>query len=226
MIHETSGNSQAVPRTKPLLRGWLHAGAAITVLPLMVAFCLQSHTDIPRLFSLLIFSLSMLLLYSVSAIYHIFNWHGFWHNLFQTIDHANIFVLIAGTYTPICFNVLAGWQRLTFMLLIWLLAAVGVGLTIFTNINRLVRTIIYVGMGWLGLGLLPSVIGTLPWLAIALFIFGGVLYTVGGIIYATRWPNPSPRIFGFHEIFHLFVVAAGLTYVIGIWLWVMPFPRV
>jgi len=168
----------------------------------------------------------MLALYSVSAIYHIFNWRGSWHNFFQNFDHANIFLLIAGTYTPICFNVLGGWQRLAFMLLIWLLAVVGVSLTIFTNINRLVRTIIYTGMGWLGLLLLPSVIGTLPGLAVVIFIFGGVLYTLGGIVYATRWPNPSPRFFGFHEIFHLFVVAAGLTYVIGIWLWVMPFPRV
>jgi hemolysin III len=80
-------------------------------------------------------------------------------------------------------------------------------------------------MGWLSLVALPSMLNRLPWQALMMFLAGGVLYSVGAIIYALQRPNPIPRIFGFHELFHLFTIAAGIAFVLAIWLWVVPFPR-
>jgi hemolysin III len=110
--------------TKPLLRGWFHAAASVASLALTVVLCLMAHTDALRLFAVLIFSLSMVELYTVSATYHIGT--GFWSKAtarrLRALDHANIFVLIAGTYTPLCIALLTGWLRLTILVLIWGLA--------------------------------------------------------------------------------------------------------
>ncbi|MEI6043966.1 MAG: hemolysin III family protein [Chloroflexota bacterium] len=224
MVHPQEAN--AVLPGKPLLRGWFHAGAALCSLPLIVVLCWSSREDLPRLFSLLIFGLSTLALYSVSAIYHIGTWRGNWQRRLRAIDHANIFLVIAGTYTPICFNVLTAWQRNLTLITIWLLAGSGVVLALFRpSTPRWVRTGLYLGMGWVSLMILPSILGMLPWLAVFMLFLGGTLYTLGGVVYGLRWPNPFPRILGFHEIFHLFVIAGGWAFVLAIWIWVLPFPR-
>lgn len=217
----------AVAPPKPLLRGWFHAGAAIGALPLTISLCWHSRDDLPRLLSILVFCLSTFALYTVSAIYHLFNWRGFWHKFLRTFDHANIFVLIAGTYTPICFNVLPGWHRPVTLGAIWLMAAIGIVLAIFTHrIPRWLRTGLYIGMGWISLLMLPVILSVLPLTAVGMLALGGILYTLGAVVYGLRWPNPAPRYFGFHEIFHLFVIAGSAAFVLAIWFWVLPFPRI
>lgn len=213
---------------KPLLRGWFHALAAVGAVLLTAALCWQCRADVPRLFSMGIFGLSMVELYTVSALYHIGNWPPRRRAMLRAVDHSNIFILIAGTYTPLCFNVLHGWMRITLLVVIWSLASLGVGLTIFPLILRLPRWIntgLYIVMGWVAVLALPAFLQVLPWTAVAMLILGGALYTIGGIIYALRWPNPLPRILGFHEIFHLFVIAGGIAFATCVWIWALPFPR-
>jgi len=213
---------------KPLLRGWFHALAAVGAVLLTGALCWQSRADGPRLISMGVFGLSMVELYTVSALYHIGNWLPRRRAMLRAVDHANIFILIAGTYTPLCFNVLHGWVRITLLVVIWSLAALGVGLTIFPLTLRLPRWInagLYIVMGWVAVLAFPAFLQVLPWTAVATLALGGVLYTIGGIIYALRWPNPLPRILGFHEIFHLFVIAGGVAFAACIWIWALPFPR-
>ena len=122
MIQEKIRPVEPVLLKKPLLRGWFHAMAAVGAIILTVALCWMSRGDIPRMISMLIFGLSMIELYTVSAMYHIGNWPATQRRVLRTIDHANIFILIAGTYTPLCFNVLSGWFRIVMLLLIWSLA--------------------------------------------------------------------------------------------------------
>jgi hemolysin III len=216
-----------IENVKPLLRGWFHAAAALAAVALTIALCWRSSDDLPRLFSMLIFGLSMIALYTVSAIYNIGNWGGAVGRCLRSLDHANIFLLIAGTYTPICFNVLHGWVRYGLLLTIWLLAVSGVALAIFTvRVPRWVRTGLYIGMGWVGLLALPALGEALAWEALALLFLGGLFYTVGAVIYGCRRPNPFPRVFGFHEIFHLFVIAGGMAFTASIWFWALPFPRI
>ena len=211
---------------KPLLRGWLHMGAAVAACLFTVAVCWRSRADPPRLVSMLIFGLSMIELYGVSALYHIGNWTSAARGRLRALDHANIFVQIAGAYTPLCFNVLSGPTRTTILGAIWALATAGVGNAILaTHAPRWIRVGLYVGMGWIALLALPVFLAVLPWQATATLVLGGLLYTVGALVYASRWPDPYPRVWGFHEIFHAFVVAGGITFATAVWIWALPFPR-
>src|SRR5689334_7404790 len=211
---------------KPLLRGWFHALAAVAAVAITAALCWQSRADLPRLLSLAVFGLSMIELYSVSAVYHIGRWPEATRRRLRALDHANIFVLIAGTYTPLCFNVLSGWLRPTLLITIWLLAAAGVALATFTlHAPRWLTAALYVGMGWVAVLALPAFLAALSWSAVLVLVLGGLLYTAGAVVYASRRPNPFPRVLGFHEVFHLFVIAGGLAFTLAIWIWALPFPR-
>lgn len=213
-------------RPKPLLRGWFHAGAAVGALLMTTGICWRSWDDGPRLVSLLVFGLSNIALYTVSAIYHIGSWHRRGYRVLHSFDHANIFLVIAGSYTPICFNVLTDGLRLIMLSLIWVLAAAGSVVSIITiRLPRGLSAGLYIGMGWLAVLLLPIFATVLPWPPIVLLVAGGLCYTAGAIIYTLRRPDPFPRVFGFHEIFHLFVVAGGTAVAATIWFWVVPFPR-
>jgi hemolysin III len=205
---------------KPLLRGWLHALAAVAAVIFTVFLCLRSRTDLPRLLSLLIYGLSMIELYTVSALYHIGTWSQRLHAFLRALDHANIFLFIAGTYTPLCFNLLSGWLRPALLLIIWSAALLGMSLgVLILQAPRWLTAGLYVIMGWVVLVALPAFLVVVPWTAIAWLFLGGMLYTVGALIYARRWPDPFPRMFGFHELFHLFVLAGGVAFAIVVWIW-------
>ena len=230
MIQEQQKNetTEVIQKIKPLLRGWFHAGAAIAAIIVTGILCWLSRSDGPRLLSMLIFGLSMIEMYTVSAIYHIKMWSPARRRIWRAGDHANIFVLIAGTYTPLCFNVLDGWVRVALLSTIWLLAALGVGFALFSlkyTTPRWLNASLYVIMGWVVVLALPAFLSVLPWTAVATLLLGGVLYTIGAIFYALRRPNPWPRVFGYHEIFHLMVIAGSAAFVVCVWLWALPFPR-
>lgn len=215
-----------IEAVKPLLRGWFHAGGAVAAVIYTVAVAWASSGDGPRLISMLVFGLSMVELYTISAIYHLGTWSPGRNRLLRAVDHSSIFVLIAGTYTPLCFNVLDGWLRPVSLTFIWLLAAAGTLISFFaSSIRRWLGTSLYLGMGWVSIVVLPVLVASLPWPAIALLFAGGLLYTVGAVIYARKRPNPYPRIFGFHEIFHLFVIGGSIAFAITTWGWVLPYPR-
>ncbi len=223
---ENAQDTQAQLPIKPLLRGWSHAMAAVAALLVTVILCWLSRNDGARLISMLIFGLSMIELYTISALYHILPWSAAKKRVMRALDHANIFVLIAGTYTPLCFNILSGWLRLAILIAIWLLAAVGVGLSLFTlKVSRWLMAALYVGMGWVVVLALPTFLAAISWQGVATLLLGGVLYTIGALVYASKWPNPFPRVWGFHEIFHLFVIAGSVAFTVCVWVWALPFPR-
>jgi hemolysin III len=213
--------------TKPLMRGWSHALAAFASLILTIMLCWQSRADFPRQISLLIFGLSMLELYTISALYHIGRWNARPARVLRAIDHANIFVMIAGTYTPLCFNLLSGWLRVTLLIVIWTLALIGVGLAIFTlRLPRWITATLYISMGWVVALALPAFLDVIPWYGVATLLLGGVLYTLGAVVYARKRPDPFPRVFGFHEVFHLFVIAGSMAFASCIWIWALHIPRI
>ena len=213
-------------KAKPLLRGWSHAVAMVASIALTIVLCWLSREDIPRLLSMLIFGLSMIELYTVSAVYHIINWSIAKRRVWRAIDHANIFVLIAGTYTPLCFNILTGWVRETILIVIWLLALTGISLSIFKlKFSRRIITALYISIGWVAVLALPAFLAVLPWIAVATLLSGGVLYTIGAVIYARKKPDPFPKVWGYHEIFHLFVIAGSVAFAACVWIWALPFPR-
>ena len=213
-------------KVKPLLRGWLHLAAAGAAVVATVGMLLMTYHDLPRFMTLLIFGLSMVVLFAVSSVYHIGSWRGRAATMLRAFDHANIFLLIAGTYTPICAIVLEGPLRIVILAVIWLLAVVGVGSSVLTlRIPRWAMAALYLGMGWIALVPMPSLLRELPWQAVALFAAGGIAYSIGALIYALRRPNPWPRFLGFHEIFHAFTILGSAAFLIAIWSWVVPFVR-
>ncbi len=227
-MRETIRRTGAIPlvKVKPLMRGWSHAVAAVASLFLTAILCWLSRQDMPRLISMLIFGLSMVELYTVSAVYHIITWSQAKRRVLRAIDHANIFVLIAGTYTPLCFNILTGWLRVTILIVIWTLALAGIAISVFTlKFPRWVTAALYVGMGWVVVLALPAFLAALPWLAVATLLLGGILYTIGAVIYARKKPDPFPAVWGYHEIFHLFVILGSAAFVVCVWIWALPFVR-
>ncbi len=211
---------------KPFLRGWSHAAASAGAGAATLALCLRCLDDPPRIASMLVYGVSMCALFAVSAVYHLGSWPPALRARLRGLDHASIFGLIAGTFTPIAFNVLGSWERVGILVAIWAQAAIGVASTVITlPRSRWTRTALYLAMGWTAALAAPSLLRALPPSAIAMLLAGGLAYSAGALVYALRRPNPFPRVFGFHEVFHVFVIAGTSAFVAAIWVWVVPFPR-
>ena len=212
--------------TRPLLRGYLHAGAAVAAAVGGSYLVAQSGDDRPRQLSLVVYGAALTLLFAFSAAYHVRTWTPARRVILRRIDHANIFILIAATYTPLAFNLLSGWWRVGVLGATWGVALVGVGIAVTGNrLGRWARTGLYVGLGWVALPSVGQMAAVLPWTGIGLIITGGALYSVGAVLYAGRRPDPWPRVFGYHEVFHVLTVAAAAVFYVVILVFVLPAPR-
>lgn len=192
---------------RPLLRGTMHLGMAILapfglVLLLLIA-------DSPRGYvGASIFAASLILLYTTSASYHLVPWPLRARRVVKRLDHSMIFALIAGTYTPFCLIVLGNGWGITMLALVWTFAGLGMLLHIFwPDAPRWLGIALYMAVGWLGVIPAYEVATRMHVGAIATLMIGGLLYTIGAAVYALKRPNPLPRYFGFHEVFHVFVIA-------------------
>lgn len=167
------------------------------------------------IFSLSIFAVSMLLLYSASTIYHTFNISEKSNRVLRKLDHIMIYVLIAGSYTPVCLITLQGAGGTTLFLLVWGVALLGILQCIFfINCPKWVSAILYIAMGWLCVFSFGDIVALLNHNAFCWLLAGGIIYTVGGIIYACKFPvfNRLHKNFGSHEIFHCFVLAGSMCH--------------
>ena len=211
---------------RPLLRGYIHAGAAVVAAVGGTYLVVLSSGDRPRQLSMLVYGAGLTVLFAVSALYHLHTWTPDRRAILRRIDHANIFVLIAATDTPLALNLLSGWWRVGILGAVWGAALVGVvAAAAGMQLRRWVRAGLYVGMGWIALAALGQISAALPWPAIGLLITGGVLYSAGALLYARRWPDPWPRVFGYHEVFHLLTIAAAVAFYVVVLLYVLPAPR-
>lgn len=163
--------------------------------------------------SALIYALSLTTLYGASSAYHRLGrtvWSQRW---LRRVDHATIYVLIAGSYTPICLLVLEGATRWTLLGGVWLAAAVGVAIKLVRfDASHWLGSVLYGAMGWAALVALPQLVTRVPAWVLALIVAGGVVYGLGALVLARRWPDPRPRVFGYHEIWHAMVVVAGICH--------------
>ncbi|HEX5571019.1 MAG TPA: hemolysin III family protein, partial [Ktedonobacterales bacterium] len=185
MMEKTREVERALP-AKPLMRGYLHAAAALAAIICTIILAALSAADRPKQISLLVYGASSILLFGWSALYHLGNWSPRVRNLFRRVDHANIFILIAGTYTPIAFNLLSGAARVALLVIIWSLAALGMlAAAPALRIPRQVMAGLYIAMGWVALGFLPQIAAAIGAPALALLGVGGLLYTLGALAYAS-----------------------------------------
>ncbi|MEI6226122.1 MAG: hemolysin III family protein [Deltaproteobacteria bacterium] len=205
----------APPRQKPLLRGVSHQIAAGVAMAGFVALLLVAPGPRARV-GALVYGLSLVGLFSVSALYHRPTWSPRARLWMRRLDHSAIFLLIAGTFTPIC--LLVGDRRAHVMLaVVWVGAGLGIlRALLWPRAPRALATGLYLMLGWAAVPLVPAMYRAIGPVSLGLLAGGGLLYSIGAVIYATRRPDPFPRVFGYHEVFHALVVAAaGLHFAVA-----------
>lgn len=167
--------------------------------------------------SAVVYALGLVALFGVSGWYHRGRWGPAARRRMKRLDHATIFVMIAGSYTPLCLLVLRGWVATALLISVWAGAVVGMFLAWQTGYRLgIVRNSLYIGLGWVSLVAAPQLAARLDSWHLWLIAIGGILFTIGAITLATRWPNPSPRVLGYHEVWHLLVVAAVVCHAVAI----------
>lgn len=191
-------------------RGLMHGTAAVASIVGAVLITALARGGFGARMSLLIFGLSLIGLYTVSALYHSIPWKAVWKDRMQRLDHTMIHILVAGTMTPIAFIVLDGWVR-------WITLAVQWGIVISGTVQKFARKnpsrrlsiALSTTQGWLAVMLMWPLAQRLPWTALFLIFLGGVFYTGGMVAMVTGWPRLWPRVFSAHEVFHVFVIAGS-----------------
>jgi hemolysin III len=212
----TGSVRETVEEAKPRLRGWLHAASAPVTLAAGVVLVVLSPTASTRVGSA-VFAASALVLFTVSGVYHRGTWSPRAWRFLRRFDHANIFLLIAGSYTPFTLLLLHGTERVVLLTVVWSGALAGVLFRVFWNdAPRWLYTPIYVALGWTAVFFAPHFVRSAGTAVLVLMAVGGALYTLGGLVYGFRRPDPSPRWFGFHEVFHSLTVAAFATHYVGV----------
>ena len=202
---------ETVTEQKPRLRGWLHLGMTPVVLIGGVLLVVLAATVAGRIGSA-VWLAGALLLFGTSAAYHLGDWKPATRAALRRWDHANIFVFIAATYTPLALTMLPTAEATKLLVLIWSVGVVGLVVRVFWHTApRWLDVACYLGMGWAGIAWLPAFWAQSP-LVVLLIALGGLFYTVGALIYARKLPNPSPAWFGFHEVFHACTIAAALAH--------------
>ncbi|WP_380285636.1 hemolysin III family protein [Kitasatospora purpeofusca] len=202
--------------SKPKWRGWLHAGMFPATVAAGIALILLAEPG-PARIACAIYSVSAWLLFGVSAIYHRFHWGPRGDAILRRLDHANIFLIIAGTYTPFTVLLLDGTDRKVLLWAVWGGALAGIAFRVFwVGAPRWLYTPIYLALGWAAAFFLPDFLRAGGVAVLVLMIVGGVLYSIGGVVYGLKRPNPSPHWFGFHEVFHAFTLGAFIAQYIGV----------
>ncbi|MEB4615732.1 PAQR family membrane homeostasis protein TrhA, partial [Leucobacter sp. M11] len=212
--HPAAHGDEAAPpaeEVKPTWRGWIHAGTfPVTIIAGIVLIALADGAV--ATWAAVVFTLSSMLLFGISALYHRFNWQPKTKRMLKRFDHANIFLLIAGTYTPIALLTLPREQGLILLVSVWAGALLGVGFRVFwLGAPRWLYVALYLALGWAAVMFIPDIFRVNA-AAMVLVVVGGLMYTVGAIVYGTKKPNPVPGVFGFHEIFHTLTVLAFLCH--------------
>lgn len=200
---------------RPRLRGMMH----LVMVPVaaIMAIALFAEASGPGRVTGGIFGILLVGLYSVSGSYHVPAWTGRVRMMWGRADTAMIVLFIAGTFTPIAFHALDGAWRVWSLVLAWLVAVVGAALAVSPlTAPRWLRTVGYLAIGWLMVVPFFKIAAALPATGTALIVAGGLLYTIGGVVYATQKPDPAPLWFGFHEVFHLLVVGASVCHYVAI----------
>ncbi len=206
--------TETIKAVKPRFRGVSHEWAFFLSIGLGVALLAWADTTL-KLVAVLIYSISLCGLFGTSALYHRINWRtSKARMLMRRLDHSMIFLLIAGTVTPFALLTMSGTWSTAILISVWTAATLGIVIElIWTSSPKWVSALIYVAVGWIGVVAFPHIIGTAGIWAGLLVAAGGLLYTAGAVVYATGRPDPNPAMFGYHEIFHLFVIgAAGLHF--------------
>jgi hemolysin III len=215
--------AEAIAAVKPKLRGVSHEWAFFMSLGFGVALIVLAETPEATL-AVAIYAVSLSALFGTSALYHRVDWkRPQVRQWMRRLDHSMIFFLIAGTYTPFALLVLDGTLAMAILAVVWIGAILGAIVEmIWIDHPKWASALIYLSLGWVAVATFPELWSSLGPGGTLLVAFGGLLYTAGAVVYAIQRPNPSPATFGYHEIFHLFVIAAAIAHFTAVAFFALP----
>jgi hemolysin III len=206
----------------PMLRGVSHALAVPVALAAAAILVAVAQPGAARI-AALVYGAGMCVLFAGSALFHRLQCGPQVRSLLARIDHSAIYIFLAASYTPVALLVLEDWERATVLAVVWAGAFGGVALSVaWVTAPRLLFTITYLMFGWIAVLVSPRLFSLLDTTPLMLFLAGGVLYSAGAVVYATKRPDPWPTTFGFHEVFHALVIAAAVTHFVAMAGWVIP----
>ena len=218
----SSGSDLADPPVKPRLRGVLHQWAffvSLAVAPVLILAAEGSRATV----AFAVYAAAVSGLFGASALYHRVTWSPSKRRWLRRLDHSMIFVLIAGTYTPFALLVLDGTVATVVLAVVWGGAVGGVILKLaWIDAPKWLVAGVYVALGWVAVVAMPQLFERAGVAATTLILVGGLLYTVGAVIYALRRPDPAPAVFGYHEVFHTLVIAAAVSHYVAVGAFVAP----
>lgn len=214
-------------RLREPVNGLTHLGAAVAAAVGLGILVYLARASVPRLVSLLVYGATLVLMFSASAAYHLVSAGPRVTLWLRKLDHSAIYLLIAGTYTPICLRFFDGFWRVGLLGVVWGLAFLGVGVKLFIiRAPRWLTAAVYLAMGWLSLSAIQEILLSLPPGALAWLLAGGLFFTGGAIVYVLKKPDLFPGVFGFHEIWHIFVILGALSHFVLMAAYVAPGPPV
>ena len=204
-------------KKKPLLRGYFHEWMFFISIGACIPLISKS-TNPNELIATIVYSIGIFMMFGFSALYHRINWRPKVLKVMRRLDHSSIFIMIAGSFTPICLLVLPDKLGLQLLLIIWIIAGIGIIQTVlFTNTPRMVRAGIYLIAGYMAIPYLSVLSSVMGFTNYALTLAGGTIYSVGAIGYGLKFPDFSPKYFGYHEFFHILVSVAAILHFIVIY---------
>jgi hemolysin III len=205
------------------VNGLSHLAAAVVALAGVIALLVTGRSTVGKEISLLIYGCTLVLLFSASATYHLVKGSPRLLGVLRKVDHAAIYLLIAGSYTPFCYNMFSGFWQWGLLAIVWSLALVGVILKVFfIKAPRWLNATIYLVLGWLVILAVREMLAVLPLGALIWLLAGGLLYTLGAVIYATKIFDFIPGRFGFHEVWHILVILGAVAHFAAVILYVAP----
>ena len=211
LLEDAELHAAVAEEKKPAWRGWIHAATFPITIAAGIVLIALAHGTLSK-WAAAVFMACSMILFGISALYHRFNWKPKTKQVFRRLDHANIFLLIAGTYTPIALLALPLDKGLILLIAVWSGALLGIGFRVFwIGAPRWLYVLLYLLLGWAAVMYVID-IAHANIAAMVLVIVGGLLYTVGAVVYGIKRPNPVPGVFGFHEIFHSLTVLAFLCH--------------
>lgn len=205
------------------VRGFLHGGAALGALAGTVYLVYETWANTAALIGSIVFGFALLVMYTVSCLYHSVPWRAEWKRRLQRIDHSTIYLVVAGTFTPIAIAGLEGAAMWWCLGLVWAIAAVGITLKlVLPTVSTGLSVTLQLVMGWTVILWIPQIWSSLGPGAIVFIAVGGLFYTVGSVIFMTKRPRLFPRAFSYHELFHVFVVVASVFHFLAVALYAVP----
>ena len=202
---------------KPLLRGYFHEWMFFISIGACIPL-INNSSNSTELIATIVYSIGIFLMFGFSALYHRVNWRPEVLKIMRRLDHSSIFIMIAGSFTPICLLVLPESLGLQLLIIMWVVAGIGILQTfIFTNASRMIRAGIYLIAGYIAIPYLSVLSSLMGFANFSLTIAGGTIYSVGAISYGLKFPDFSPKYFGYHEFFHVLISLAAILHFIVIY---------